>query len=222
MSHHGLPNSWNSLVGDLPCGREVLQLSRWPSYVMCGAPVLENEPVEAALRARCSIYTYGFRMALQEGAHPPVRNGTGSAQRAYLRKRCISLDAQLLPLSSIRHSMPVDGGSLRGFRLPFWQEITPPFFGLQHGQFALTASLPERQSPAPRWGRAMLRGRMLCDDLLQEHVKEHEVDSLSGELQCRSGAVAQSLHGEGHNPCSAPAFRLLAPRDPPHLRFCRI
>ena len=110
MSHHGLPNSWNSLVGDLPCGREVLQLSRWPSYVMCGAPVLENEPVEAALRARCSIYTYGFRMALQEGAHPPVRNGTGSAQRAYLRKRCISLDAQLLPLSSIRHSMPVDGG----------------------------------------------------------------------------------------------------------------
>ena len=49
-------------------------------------------------------------MALQEGAHPPVRNGMGSAQRAHLRKRCISLDAQLLPLSAIRHSMPVDSG----------------------------------------------------------------------------------------------------------------
>ena len=62
------------------------------------------------MRASCSIYTYSFRMALQEGAHPPVRNGMGSAQRAHLRKRCISLDAQLLPLSAIRHSMPVDSG----------------------------------------------------------------------------------------------------------------
>ena len=103
---------------------------------------------------------------------------------------------------------------MRGGNLP---EITPLLFGLHHVRFAVTASLPERQSPAPRWGRAMLRGRMLCDDLLQEHVKEPEVDSLSGELQCRSGAGAQSLHGKGHNPCSARPLRLLAPRDPPHL-----
>ena len=109
------------------------------------------------------------------------------------------------------------GGALPEIVVPYRPEITPLLFGLHHGRFAVTASLPERQSPAPRWGRAMPRGRMLCDDLLQEHVKEREVDSLSGELQCRSGAGAQSLHGKGHNPCSARPLRLLAPRDPPHL-----
>ena len=110
----------------------------------------------------------------------------------------------------------------REFPLPFWNVITSHFSAFHDGRFALTASLPERQSPAPRWSRALPRGRMLCDDLPHEHVKEREVDSLSGKRQCRSGAGAQNLHGEGHNPCSARALRLLTPRDPPHLRFCRI